>query len=335
MHIDSLVFDFTFMEKGKLSELFDSNDMVGKERSHSLWLNKKWKSMKTNSESPTRSSRPSLNLKNLTFSYLVNAWKILMESEWSPTNKSKAMENQSSNSIDEATSSTAKRPRSGDSFQIIPSKWPQSWLMELSEDSDFNSTKHVIKSKKFGDRPDVIYKTILRSFKKFYLAEFNESTGFKRKKRRISHQSVLIELANEYVNERIPENPYEDLGLFITALVQSKQETLFSVDPKLAQLSMTVKEVLYRFNKSKMNDLLAYPQFSFILKRFLSIPNLLEFIGEKSSSPQSTQNLTAQINFLAEKWDEVLTTPARFGEFAQNSENPEPSPNREILLTFD
>ena len=36
MHIDSLVFDFTFMEKGKLSELFDSNDMVGKERSHSL-----------------------------------------------------------------------------------------------------------------------------------------------------------------------------------------------------------------------------------------------------------------------------------------------------------
>jgi len=173
--------------------------------------------------------------------------------------------------------------------------------MELSEDSDFNSTKHVIKSKKFGDRPDVIYKTILRSFKKFYLAEFNESTGFKRKKRRISHQSVLIELANEYVNERIPENPYEDLGLFITALVQSKQETSFSVDPKLAQLSMTVKEVLYRFNKSKMNDLLAYPQFSFILKRFLSIPNLLEFIGEKSSSPQSTQNLTAQINFLAEK----------------------------------
>lgn len=173
--------------------------------------------------------------------------------------------------------------------------------MELSEDSDFNSTKHVIKSKKFGDRPDVIYKTILRSFKKFYLAEFNESTGFKRKKRRISHQSVLIELANEYVNERIPENPYEDLGLFITALVQSKQETSFSVDPKLAQLSMTVKEVLYRFNKSKMNDLLAYPQFSFILKRFLSIPNLLEFIGEKTSSPQATQNLTAQINFLAER----------------------------------
>ena len=45
-----------------------------------------------------------------------------MESEWSPTNKSKAIENQSSNSIDEATSSTAKRLRSGDSFQIKPNK---------------------------------------------------------------------------------------------------------------------------------------------------------------------------------------------------------------------
>lgn len=173
--------------------------------------------------------------------------------------------------------------------------------MDLSEDSDFISTKHIAKSKKFGDRPDVIYKTILRSFKKFYLAEFNESTGFKRKKRRISNQSVLVELANEYVNERIVENPYEDLGLFITALVQSKQDTSFNVDTKLAQLSFTVKEVLYRFNKSKMNDLLAYPQFSFILKRFLSIPNLLEFIGEKTASPQATQNLTAQISFLADR----------------------------------
>ena len=173
--------------------------------------------------------------------------------------------------------------------------------MEPSEDSDFISTKHVIKTKKFGDRPDVIYKTILRSFKKFYLSEFNESTGFKRKKRRISQQSLLIDLANDYVSERIPENQYEDLGLFITALVQPKQDNSPSINPKLTQLSMIVKEVLYRFNKSKMNDLLVYPQFSYILKRFLSIPNLLEFIGEKSASPQAIQNLTAQISFLAER----------------------------------
>jgi hypothetical protein len=55
-----------------------------------------------------------------------------------------------------------------------------------------------------------------------------------------------------------------------------------------------------------MNELLWYPQFAFMLKYFLSIPNLLEFIGEKSKSPQATQNLTAQIDFLTEKWDHIL-----------------------------
>lgn len=51
---------------------------------------------------------------------------------------------------------------------------------------------------------------------------------------------------------------------------------------KLSELSRVVCEVLYRFNKSKMTDLLSYPQFSYLLKKFLSIPNLLKFIGERS-----------------------------------------------------
>lgn len=108
-------------------------------------------------------------------------------------------------------------------------------------------------------------------------------------------------MANEYVQDRIPESEYEDLGLFITALVQPKLPSGMESNSRLMELSNIVCEVLYRFNKSKMNDLLSYPQFSFILKKFLSIPNLLEFIGEKSSSPEATQNLIAQISFLAER----------------------------------
>ena len=161
--------------------------------------------------------------------------------------------------------------------------------------------RHLIKPKKFGERPDVIYKTILRSFKKYYLNEFNDLTDFKRKKKRVNTQDSLLDLANEFISQKISENPFEDLNLFIIALVQPKLEGNLRVDSKLVQLSSIVKDVLYRFNKSKMSDLLSYPQFSYILKKFLNIPNLLEFIGEKSSSPQAAENLVAQIDFLIER----------------------------------
>ena len=118
------------------------------------------------------------------------------------------------------------------------------------------SSSCLNKPKKFGDRPDVIYKTILRSFKKYYLADFNEVTDYKRKKRRVANQSFLIDMTSEYVKKKIPESPFEDLGLFIAALVQPKLPSALESHARLSELSRTVCEVLYRFNKSKMNDLL-------------------------------------------------------------------------------
>jgi hypothetical protein len=50
-----------------------------------------------------------------------------------------------------------------------------------------------------------------------------------------------------------------------------------------------------------MTDLLAYPEFSYLLKKFLSIPDLLDFIGERSNSPQAVENLKAQIDYLSSK----------------------------------
>lgn len=165
----------------------------------------------------------------------------------------------------------------------------------------------VNKHKRFGDRPDVIYKTILRSFKKYYLNDFNEVTDYKKRKRRIANQAFLIDMTEHYVKQKFSENPFSDLGLFIAALVQPKLPEALDNNERLQELSRAVCEVLYRFNKSKMNSLLCYPQFSFMLKKFLSIPDLIDFIGEKSSSPQATMNLKAQIDFLSEQCNLVLS----------------------------
>jgi len=65
-----------------------------------------------------------------------------------------------------------------------------------------------------------------------------------------------------------------------------------------------------------MSTLLCYPQFSYMLKNFLSIDDLLEFIGEKSASPQATQNLEDQIDFLMGQCNVVLakSNEQAFGE---------------------
>ena len=55
------------------------------------------------------------------------------------------------------------------------------------------------RKKHFGERPDVVHKTILRSFKKKYLTDFNLHTDYKRKKRRISSKHDPVELARNYV----------------------------------------------------------------------------------------------------------------------------------------
>jgi hypothetical protein len=123
-------------------------------------------------------------------------------------------------------------------------------------------------------------------------------------------------MTQEYVVAKFPECPFEDLKLFIAALVQPKLPHSLEGNSKLQELSRTVCEVLYRFSKSKMNDLLSYPQFTYILKSFLSKPDLIEFIGDKSSSPQAKQNLKSQVDFLAEQCNKVLAKnkSINFGE---------------------
>jgi len=329
----------TFVEKSKLPELFDVNSRINCERSKLVYNDEKLNILETDLVKLNAKTKTKYTKENYSFACLVNAWKILMKNEPKQSHQKKEIENQSTNSADEMTSSTAKRVESKVAWSTNANKLPQVWLKEASACSDLMSARSLCltKPKKFGDRPDVIYKTILRSFKKYYLSEFNDVTDYKRKKRRISNHSFLIDMANEYVQDRIPESEYEDLGLFITALVQPKLPSGMESNSRLMELSNIVCEVLYRFNKSKMNDLLSYPQFSFILKKFLSIPNLLEFIGEKSSSPEATQNLIAQISFLAERWDEVLTSATR-GEFGERTasmfEMPGSKYKRESRSTF-
>lgn len=251
--------------------------------------------------------------------YLFEAHEIISRTSCSPKSVRKEFENQSFGS-DYTNWNSNKR------FQMVVSPCKQEAEDKVNQADSLSSGKvsfdslQGVRGRKFGDRPDVIYKTILRSFKKYYLNEFNEVTDYKKKKRRVANQAFLLDMTEKYASQKFLDSPFQDLGLFIAALVQPKLPEALGNHAKLQELSQTVCEVLYRFNKSKMNALLSFPQFSYILKQFLGIDDLFEFIGDKSTAPQAAENLKAQVDFLVEQCDYVLSSKSGESKFGEGSQ---------------
>ena len=166
--------------------------------------------------------------------YLVNACKIMYsDADFSKSQLSTNTENQSSNLCEDANATNPKRFESSQRY----AKEPINYVKEPSESLAVRipvescpellelDASYLDRPKKFGDRPDVIYKTILRSFKKYYLNEFNEITEYRKKKRRVNDQRFIIEMSKSYVNQRILDNPFDDLEWFVAALVHHKSQS--------------------------------------------------------------------------------------------------------------
>lgn len=75
---------------------------------------------------------------------------------------------------------------------------------------------------------------------KYYLSDFNEVTDYKKRKRRMTHQADFLDMTNVYINKKFPESPFEDMGLFIAALVQPKISENIENNGRLQELSKTV-----------------------------------------------------------------------------------------------
>lgn len=77
------------------------------------------------------------------------------------------------------------------------------------------------KAKKFGERPDVNYKTILRCFKKHFVNDFNEVTEFKKMKRRVKSQT-LESVVKTYVAKKFGSVHLPLLESYVLALILQK-----------------------------------------------------------------------------------------------------------------
>lgn len=69
----------------------------------------------------------------------------------------------------------------------------------------------------------MIFKTVLRCFKKYYNQDFNKLTEYKKLKRRVAMRNRdLKDIAEEYISKKFPHAEVTKLAEFIQALVSPK-----------------------------------------------------------------------------------------------------------------
>ena len=221
----------------------------------------------------------------------------------------KSIQTQSLRMIETTSSSPPTMPETRERVVSAPIASPRELRMDPIENSDLTTeSRHVFKRKRLWLSRSVIRKSILRSFEEYFIKEIYIITDFKIDIETINSQETLLDLANKFISQKFPENPFSDLNLFIIALGQPVIVKTLKIDPKLEELYFLVKRVLYRheYGDLDVSVILSYPQFSFILKEFLSIPNIIEFLLERYVCLHAASKLVTQISILIEKWSKVL-----------------------------
>lgn len=100
-------------------------------------------------------------------------------------------------------------------------------MIESAEIDSLDSYESKEQSKILGERPDVIYKTILRCFKKHYATDFNRVTDYRKMKRRVTNKNNFCfkVVVSKYLTIKFPDCQFDDLEDYFTALIHTKHSS--------------------------------------------------------------------------------------------------------------
>lgn len=132
------------------------------------------------------------------------------------------------------------------------------------------------------DRADVLFKYILRSFRKYYCKSFNEVTEYRKRKRRVTLKLTLINAMKEFKDKMFPESSLPDLEIYLLSLITHRVSPRIPKRNKWLKIKDLMKTTLYQFNRKRLQTFLAHPQFSFLLLKFLETPDILSTLSKRS-----------------------------------------------------
>lgn len=143
----------------------------------------------------------------------------------------------------------------------------------------------------FACRADVIYKKILRDFRRYYINSFNETTGYKESKRG-KGKEFSLQMLYKYVDNVFGEDlkNKEDITFTLGSLIfpNNFSKTSLGKKKKSKKEICKIHDTLYKFSISKVDKLFEDKYVGFLMYHFLNQPtNTNELIGLSKISEES------------------------------------------------
>lgn len=148
-------------------------------------------------------------------------------------------------------------------------------VVETNEEKQISLNRSQ-RVKLFSRRKDVIIKTLLRKWRKFFLKDFNSQTNYLKTAKRKYGSSVYKTLLEYYLNRVFVNNQSEDLLIFMAAFLypQDLEDSIdlftsprydnFTIKTLLAQ----IHEILYKYSHQKFSGFSKNPEFQILFLRF-------------------------------------------------------------------
>lgn len=164
------------------------------------------------------------------------------------------------------------------------------------------------------DRADVLFKYILRSFRKHYCKSFNDVTEYRKRKRRVTLKLTLLCAMNEFKDKMFPDSDLPDLEIYLLSLITHRVSPRIPKRKKWLKIKDLMKTTLYQFNRKRLQTFLSHPQFAFLLLKFLETPDILSTLSKRSQlikDEKCRKTLVEHINMLKQDCSSKLTTTPR------------------------
>jgi len=161
-----------------------------------------------------------------------------------------------------------------DDYNMVKLDSKSAESQEISEPSQLNK-KETSKSNKYRVRHDVVEKSILRAIKNHYVSEFRTFFDFTKKsiRRKPNYSDLVYANALKYVNSKMPDNRFENLHVFLVALVDTKKNYV-KPHPSYPNIKKQLSEMLKRYNSWKADQVIEQPEFAYLILRFFSVHDL-------------------------------------------------------------
>ena len=152
-------------------------------------------------------------------------------------------------------------------------------------------------------RKDVICKAIFRSFRKFYIKDFRLYYDYShcKKEENTENSGPFYENLKEYVSFWFQECNNERMVSLLMYIIDSK-EKYFTISPESFERKNKIKELIYSYNKYKLESCYSDKEFLTLLNSFIESPDIISRLLKGANNLKLVKQYKKYLKFI-QNWD--------------------------------